>query len=143
MLEVDGDVPELTGHICEAVLVQESWYRGERLESAHALYLKLLDGPWHRVFFDGGILFFRPTRTPYATGEGIPADAFRYTLVDVGVQHGLAGRRITGVDAQQQGRAAELRVLFDSGALLSLRHQDDVSQVLVHPFPSPSGRGRG
>jgi hypothetical protein len=134
MVEVDGTPPELSGHICEAVLVEESWYRGERVLDVAAVHLKLRDGPWHRVFFDGGVLFWRPGRPPLEGRQPASVEDFHARLVDVGTPHGLPGRRFTHVQVEDHGETAELVLHFDSGTRLVLWHHagEGVSRVVVH-----------
>ncbi len=92
-LELNGDPPELAGLECEAFICEAFVFEGAAQATANVTYLKA-GGAWWRLYFDCGIIFWRPTDAPqsYAMPE-INADC---PLTDVGRITGVRGRRILG-----------------------------------------------
>src|SRR5437870_317540 len=96
-LDINGEPPRLVGLPCDELLVQQYWYRGELIEPANVVHLEF-GGRWHRLYFDSGIVFWRPhDRAP----EGVPQgeDEFAYPLIDLGQQFGVRGVELDRMEA--------------------------------------------
>ena len=51
--------PEVTGQVCHALLLQAHYYRGQLVNEANVLFLRLAEGPWHRIFIEAGVVFWQ------------------------------------------------------------------------------------
>jgi hypothetical protein len=125
MLMLHQPLPDIAGAVCNALLVQAYYYRGKLVSEANALFLQLADGGWHRVFIDGGIVFWQRV-------DGVDSpdqDRHHYTITDVGTLHGYVGKRVTGVMTTDLPSGGELRLTFEGAPALTYRNVDGVSQV--------------
>src|SRR5262245_21211775 len=94
MLMLHQPLPDIAGAMCTALFVQAYYYRGKLVSEANALFLQLEDGGWHRIFIDGGIVFWQRV-------DGLDSpdqDRHLYTLTDLGTRHGYVGKRALRVD---------------------------------------------
>jgi hypothetical protein len=57
-LEINGDVPDLSGIVCHEIVIQEHWYDGAINDRMNVAWVST-DGGWYRIYFDYGIVFFR------------------------------------------------------------------------------------
>jgi hypothetical protein len=126
-LEVMGSAPNIEKRRCDALLCEQYWHAGTLRDPANVIYL-LVDAVWHRLTFDGGIVFWgeradRPT--PYAMPE---LDA-RAEIDDLGQRLRLAGRRIIAVLTQQVTGGTEVEFRFEGDVRVAFRNVDDRTAV--------------
>jgi hypothetical protein len=131
MPEIVGTIPDLIGSACEALVVQEYWYRGELHDEAIVLFLKPADRPWQRVFFDSGILFWKEVDSPDAY-ETTTADEYHYPQIDLTARHDLAGKEIQRVLHHDEQDSTRLEIEFRGGVRVVLQnHRDDRNSLQV------------
>ena len=124
--------PEVTGAVCDALLVQAHYYRGQLVNEANVLFLRLAEGPWHRIFIEAGVVFWQTVDALDSPDQ----DRHHYTLTDLGAIHRLVGRRLVDVTTADVPSGGELRLLFSGSACVSLRHVDGRSRVVVEGEPA-------
>jgi hypothetical protein len=127
MLMLHQPLPDIAGAVCNALFVQAYYYRGKLVSDANALFLQLRDGGWHRIFIDGGIVFWQRV-------DGLDSpdqDRHHYTLTDLGTLHGYAGRRVMGVEAADLPEGGELRLTFEGAPPLVYRNVGGASQLFL------------
>ena len=126
MLMLHQPLPDIAGAVCQALFVQAYYYRGKLVSEANALFLQLGDGGWHRIFIDGGIVFWQRV-------DGLDSpdqDRHHYTLTDFGALHGYVGKQVRGVRTTDLPAGGELRLEFEGAPGLTYRNVDGVSQIV-------------
>jgi hypothetical protein len=126
-LIADRPLPNVAGEICEALLVQAHYYRGQLVNEANVLFLRLERGGWHRIFIEAGVVFWH-TVDALDSPDG---DRHHYTVTDLGAAHGLVGQRLQGLTTADVPGGGELRLDFSGGAGVRLRHTEGRSRVVV------------
>jgi hypothetical protein len=127
MLMLHQPLPDIAGAVCDAVFVQAYYYRGKLVSEANALFLQLRDSGWHRIFIDGGIVFWQRV-------DGLDSpdqDRHHYTLTDLGALHGYIGKRVSGVRTADLLSGGELQLTFEGASMLTYRSAGGASQVIV------------
>lgn len=119
--------PAVTGERCESMLLQAHYYRGQLVNEANVLFLRLSDSGWQRIFIEADVLFWQTVETLDSPDQ----DRHHYTLTDLGAVHGLEGRRLIDVITADLPAGGELRLLFSGDARVSFRHVDGRSRVVV------------
>jgi hypothetical protein len=120
--------PEVTGAVCDALLVQAHYYRGQLVNEANVLFLRLAEeGPWHRIFIEAGVVFWQMVDSLDSPDQ----DRHHYTMTDLGAVHGLVGKRLVDVTTADVPAGGELRLLFSGDVCVSVRHVDGRSRVAV------------
>lgn len=120
-------LPDVSGEVCEGLLLQAHYYRGQLVNEANVLFLKLGRGGWHRIFIEAGVVFWH-TVDALDSPDG---DRHHYTVTDLGAAHRLVGRRLRGLTTADVPGGGELRVHFTDDARVSLRHVEGRSRVIV------------
>ena len=82
MLETNGIPPLLTNQLCEELLCQQYWYQGKLVQEVDVLLLKV-NGRWHQLYFDEGIVFWRLQQQAPVAVEQQAGDPFSYPLIDI------------------------------------------------------------
>jgi hypothetical protein len=126
MLMLHQALPDIAGEVCHALFVQAYYYRGKLVSDANALFLQLRDSGWHRVFIDGGIVFWQRV-------DGLDSpdqDRHHYTLTDLGTLHGYVGKRVVSVETADLLEGGELHVAFESAPTLVYRNVGGTSTLL-------------
>jgi len=127
MLMLHQPLPDIAGAVCNALFVQAYYYRGKLVSEANALFLQMADSGWHRIFIDGGIVFWQRV-------DGLDSpdqDRHHYTLTDLGTRLGYAGRRVARVEAADLPEGGELRLTFEGVPPLVYRNVGGASQLSV------------
>ncbi|HXH82618.1 MAG TPA: hypothetical protein VNN07_06780 [Candidatus Tectomicrobia bacterium] len=127
MLVLHAPLPDVAGRVCEALLVQAYYYRGRLVSDANALFLRVAGGGWHRIFIDGGVLFWQAV-------DGLDSpdqDRHHYALSDLAAAHGLAGKRVVDVATADLPGGGALRLRFAGAPTVVLTHEDGRSRVGV------------
>jgi hypothetical protein len=129
--------PDVTGEVCEALLVQAHYYRGQLVNEANVLFLRLAEGPWHRIFIEAGVVFWQTVDALDSPDQ----DRHHYTLTDLGAAHGLVGTRLLDVTVADVPSGGELRLLFAGDVCVSVRHVDGRSRVVIEEGDGGEGVG--
>ena len=127
MLVTREALPVVTGERCDSVLLQAHYYRGQLVNEANVLFLRLAESGWQRIFIEAGVVFWQSVEALDSPDQ----DRHHYTLSDLGAVHGLEGRRIIDVITADLPAGGELRLLFSGDARVSFRHVDGRSRVIV------------
>ncbi len=128
MLQINGIQPRLEGHVCEALICQQYWYMGKQRDEVDVLFIKA-DGRCHQLYFDNGVVFWRPQKeVPRPFGPDTSGQ-FAYPLVDLGERHRLNNRLITALSVEALPGGARVAMEFENGGELILYHQDNRTQI--------------
>ena len=130
--------PDVTGEVCAALLVQAHYYRGQLVNEANVLFLRLAEGPWHRIFIEAGVVFWQTVDALDSPDQ----DRHHYTLTDLGAVHGLVGKRLVDVTTADVPSGGELRLQFEGDVCVSVRHVDGRSQVVFEEGGTGAGGDR-
>lgn len=125
-------LPEVVGEVCEGLLLQAHYYRGQLVNEANVLFLRLGRGGWHRIFIEAGVVFWH-------TVDGLDSpdgDRHHYTVTDLGAAHGVVGRRLLGLTIADVPGGGELRLDFAGDTRVCLRHAEGRSRVVVEAADS-------
>jgi hypothetical protein len=133
MLVLYSALPDVRGRVCEALLVQAYYYRGRLVSDANALFLKIRDGGWYRLFIDAGVVFCEVVDVPEGPGE---FDRHHYAYRDLAALHGYAGRQCLGITTVDLPTGGEVRLGFDGAPAVVFRAVDGASRVVVDSSPS-------
>jgi hypothetical protein len=120
-------LPSVAGQRCQALLLQAHYYRGQLVNDASVLFLRLDAGRWHRVFIEAGVIFWH-------TVDGLDSpdgDRHHYTVTDLGAGHGLIGRRLMDVSTADLPGGGELRLSFEGNLRVRVRHVEGRTRVSV------------
>ncbi|HEX5725587.1 MAG TPA: hypothetical protein VFX98_08985 [Longimicrobiaceae bacterium] len=129
-LDVNGDPPDLRGLRCDALLCDEYRFQGKLENAANVVYL-YFGGSWHRLYFDWGIVFWRPYHGPPEAVEPTE-DGAAFPLVDLAARFGLAGVRLRGYRMEPLPLGARVTFEFENGVALAFRNEDDRTTYDVH-----------
>ncbi len=105
-LEINGVWPVLESGMLEELLCSEMWYQGKVEESANVIYIKV-NGSWHRLYFDYGIIFWRKDKEgpkEYA----MPEYESHFNVVDVGRKYNLVNNLIESVVGHVLPKGSEI-----------------------------------
>lgn len=122
-LDIHGDPPALGGQICEAILCEQFWHDGVLDAPANVTHL-CFGGRWFRLYFDWGIIFWRPADASPAPCS-VPAEGYDYPLVDVGAESGVVGARLVEYRMEPTERGSRVTFLFDNARRVVLEDTDD------------------
>ena len=128
-LDIHGEPPALAGEICEAFLCEQFWYEGVLEAPANVTHL-CFGGRWYRLYFDWGIIFWRPADASPASWA-IPEEGFEYPLVDVGAESGVLGARLAEYRMEPAERGSRVTFLFDNGRRVVLEDSEDRTEYRV------------
>src|SRR4249919_1570643 len=127
MLMLHEPLPDIAGAVCDALFVQAYYYRGTLVSDANALFLQLRDTGWHRIFIDGGIVFWQRVDSLDSPDQ----DRHHYTLTDLDAIHGYAGKRVSGVRTTDLPSGGEIRLEFEGAPALTYRNAGGASQLVI------------
>lgn len=111
--DLNGQPPELEGEVCQALVCQQHWYKGELNDPCNGVYIKTADR-WDRVYFDHGIVFWRKAENRPQPFDAPEIDA-SYRMVDMGDELGVIGTRIDSVSIVRENRGSAVKLCFDGG----------------------------
>jgi len=120
-------LPRVAGEICAALMLQAHYYRGQLVNDANVLFLRMSRGAWHRIFIEAGVVFWHAVDAL----DSPDGDRHHYTVTDLGAAHGLVGRRLLSLAIADVPGGGELRLSFEGERCVSLRHVDGRSRVVV------------
>jgi hypothetical protein len=119
-LDVNGAPPDLRGARCEAFLCEPFVWEGVVEASANVSYLRF-DGAWHRLYFDYGLIFWKPSEGPPVpeSGDDVP------TPSDVAAEAGVVGGVLEGYRMEPTERGSRVTFLFEDGRRIVVEDTDD------------------
>ena len=126
-VETNGETPRIEGLRCEELFALEFWYAGSLEESAHQVFLKFA-GRWHRLYFDYGTVFWRPS-------EGGPVGycaeelESEFRVRDIGSSHSVKGTVLEEIQTAAILRASTVEFRFQSGRRVVIACIDDRSDI--------------
>lgn len=88
-LDINGKIPALTGLVCQELLCQQYWYKGQLEEEANIIYLKFGD-VWHRLYFDCSMIFWRSNDSTPVNYQ-LKDEGYNYPIVDLAQKFDLKG----------------------------------------------------
>jgi hypothetical protein len=128
MLAVNRPLPDVTGAVCEGLLVQAHYYRGTRVPDANVLFLRLRGHGWQRIFIDADLVFWQSVDGLDTPGQH---DRHHTAVVDVAAAHGHAGKRLLGVSVRDLPAGGEIQLRFDDAPAVVLRKTPGESALVV------------
>lgn len=131
MLEIDGTPPALTNQRCEELLCQQYWYEGNLAQEVDILMLKV-NGCWHQLYFDEGIVFWRIQPEPPVPVEREIGSPFAYPLINLGEQFDLKDCIITDCITEALIEGARVTLVFADKGSLYITHSDNKTQLQFH-----------
>ncbi len=125
-LDVVGEPPDLRGAVCEAFVCEPFVWEGDVEASAHVSYLRF-GGAWHRLYFDCGIVFWRPSEgpPPVLPGDEVPE------RIDVAAEAGVAGVVLEGYRMEPTARGSRVTFAFANGGRIVVEDTDDRTHYRV------------
>lgn len=128
MLEIDGIPPRLTNQVCEELFCQQYRYRGKVQQEIDVLLLKI-NGRWHQLYFDEGIVFWRIQADEPRTVETQPGDPFSYPLIDLGQKYRLKQAVISDCITEPLLDGARLSFIFEHKGTLIASHCNNMTAL--------------
>ena len=122
-VDVNGQTPSLAGHVLERLIAEETWYCDSMQSPANVIWL-LVDGEWHRLYFDFATVFWRRSATgpkPYK----MPELEMDVRLADLGAARALDGVAVREYTAHLVPGGVAVELEFDSGRRVGFRNVDD------------------
>lgn len=128
MLETNGITPKLNGEVCETIICQQYWHARKMVNAVDALFVRVR-GRWHRLYFDGGIVFWRQDESAPVTQIAKPGDPFVYPLVDLGQQYGLNGCLISECVVEPYLEGARVAIGFSNRGTLVIVDSANITSL--------------
>ena len=128
MLEIDGIPPRLTNQLCEELCCQQYWYQGKLAQEVDALLFKV-NGRWHQLYFDAGIVFWRiQPEAPVLVEQpaGVP---FAYPLINIGDKFAIKDCVITECITEPLVEGARVTMVFEDKGSLFITHSDNKTRL--------------
>jgi hypothetical protein len=132
MLEIDGIPPRLTNQLCEKLICQQYWYLGKMSQEVDALFLKV-NGRWHQLYFDEGIVFWRIQPQAPAPIEQQTGSPFDYPLINIGEQFGINDCIIADCITEPLVNGARVSFIFEDKGTLFITHSDNSTRLQFNP----------
>ncbi len=124
MLQTDGIAPRLTNQECEALLCQQYCYRGQLQQEVDVLLIKV-NGRWHQLYFDSGIIFWRLQEEAPKAVEARPGDPMTYPLIDLGEKYALKQSVISEYIPEPLLDGARVTFVFEDKGTLIVKHSEN------------------
>jgi hypothetical protein len=122
-LTENGEMPNLQGSVCQEIICQQYWYKGELVEPANVVYLKFSE-KWHRLSIDCGVIIWRKHEGPPTT---IPMQKglYSYLLEDLAGKYGCKGQTLLSLDSRSFKGGAEVSFVFLDRRKMTFRNVKD------------------
>ena len=124
MLQTDGIAPRLSNQVCEALLCQQYCYRGEIQQEVDVLLIKV-NGRWHQLYFDSGIVFWHFQEEEPKAVEAQPGDPITYPLIDLGEKYALEQSVISECITEPLLDGAQVTFEFEDKGALIVKHTNN------------------
>jgi len=128
MLEINGIPPRLTNQLCEELLCQQYWYQGKLAQEVDALLLKV-NGRWHQLYFDAGIVFWRIQQEAPVPVEQPAGTPFAYPLINIGEQFAIEDAIISDCITEPLVGGARVTLVFEDKGSLLITHSDNKTRL--------------
>jgi len=128
MLEINGIQPRLTNQLCEELLCQQYWYQGKLAQEVDVLSLKV-NGRWHQLYFDTGIVFWRIQQEAPVPVEQQLGAPFDYPLLNIGEQFGIKDCIISECLTEPLVEGARVTLVFEDKGSLLITHSDNKTRL--------------
>jgi len=128
MLEINGIPPKLTNQECEELICQQYWYRGKLTQEVDALSLKV-NGRWHQLYFENGIVFWRLLVEAPKPFEHKPGDPFEYPLINLGEQLDVKNVLISDYATDALIEGVRVSISFEDKGVLIIKHVDNMTSI--------------
>ena len=133
MLEIDGVPPRLANQFCEALICQQYWYQGRKVQEVDALLIQV-NGRWSQLYFDAGIVFWRLKPEAPAPITSQPQDLFAYPWIDVAQKYGLREALIRECQTEALVGGARVALEFAERGVLLVTHSDNQTRLQFNPL---------
>ena len=124
MLEIDGIPPKLANQVCEELLCQQYCYLGQLQQEVDVMQLKV-NGHWHQLYFDNGIIFWRLQDQAPKAYEAQPDDPMTYPLIDLGEKYDLKQSVISECITEALPEGARVSFIFENNGTLIVSHSNN------------------
>ena len=132
MLETNGITPKLQDQVCEELICQQFWLEGKLVNEVDVLYIKT-EGRWHQLYFDEGIVFWRPQQQAPQPFAQSPGDVFAYPFVDVAQKYQLRDRMITSLNVEPLLQGVRVSFSFEKAGTVIVSHKDSTALLRFIP----------
>lgn len=131
MVEADSVIPDLIGQHCSEFICQQSWFKGQLVEEAKWIYLKLEGENWYKAHFGEGRLFF-DTQKDAPSQVGISEDdKISCPLADIAGKHKLKGKMISNTAYRSYEGKAELTISFEDHTTITICNIGDITSLTI------------
>jgi hypothetical protein len=124
-VDINGDQPAIIGQICEALVAIEYSHEGTVVEPANVIFLRFA-ARWYRLYFDFGIVFWRPSDEGPEVFVADELDA-SFLPQDVGADLGVTGRRLAAINYDALDDGSRVVFQFDDGRQVKFECRADVT----------------
>jgi hypothetical protein len=128
MLKIDGIPPRLTNQLCEELLCQQYWYQGKLVQEVDVLLLKV-NGRWHQLYFDEGIVFWRIQQEAPVPVEQQVGDPFAYPLINIGEKFAIKDGIFIDYITEPLVEGARVTLVFEDKGSLLITHSDNKTRL--------------
>jgi hypothetical protein len=132
MLEIDGVPPRLANQFCEALICQQYWYQGRKVQEVDNLLIQV-NGRWSQLYFDAGIVFWRLMPQAPAPIEPQAQELFAYPWIDVAEKYGLKDAMIRECQTEALVNGARVALEFDVLGSLLVTYSDNQTRLQFNP----------
>lgn len=133
-LDINGEPPFLDDQRLDELKVQSFWYNGVLEEEANVIFLKVA-GKWHRLYFDCGIIFWRPeTKGPkefnFINDDGSESS---FPVINLGADRRLVGKIIESYTMEAIEGGSKVDFTFEGGEVINFINIDDITTIRPQP----------
>lgn len=128
MLQIDGVPPKLASRHCEELWCQQYWHQGKLVQDVDALLLKV-NGRWHQLYFDEGIVFWRLAQMAPEQVTPDADDPFVYPLIDLGQKFAVKDAYVTDCLTEPLIGGARVSIIFENKGTLVITHSDNQTRL--------------
>ena len=132
MLKTDGIPPRLEGQDLQELICQQYWYNDRLEQEADVIYLKV-NGHWHQLYFENGVIFWRNMDESPTAFEQKAGDPFKYPFVDLAEKHDLKDHTIKEYLAEVIPDGARISLTFDRRGTLMFIDREDKTTLMFIP----------
>jgi hypothetical protein len=128
--DITGEPPQLSGHICTALICEQFWHHGKLVSIANVIYIQA-DQNWHRLVLDAGAIHWRNQPAPPEPWE-VPEENWSYPHFDLAQKEGLVGLLFSGYTMRASASGCTVEFSFANGRRLIFEDvQDEVRYAAI------------
>lgn len=128
MLEIDGRQPRLNNQLCEALFCQQYWENGKLAREVDTLLIRV-NGHWHQLYFDAGIVYWRTMHEAPKSLEPQSDTPFAYPLIDLVAKYDLQDGLITDCSTEPLIDGARVTFEFKGEGTLFITHSENRTRL--------------